>query len=176
MALFERFHLSQDELEARLKRPLSGDPTRGEIGLVIALNGNKYDEVRSRLDREAAIGADLREVVGEHLQKAQARWQARRTWSVSMPLLVWDDYARESRATGRSISECLAAAIRRDYDRRQGVLEPLEVLDVHVRAFHAAATQLLAEAREVVGRVGPLNEIGLRLARIESAVGRRVDP
>ena len=34
MSLFERFHLTQDEAEARLKRPLTGDPTRGEIGLL----------------------------------------------------------------------------------------------------------------------------------------------
>ena len=173
MALFERFHLSQDELEARLKRPLSGDPTRGEIGLVAFLNANKYDEVRARLDRDATIGADLREAIAEHLQKARARWEARRTWSVSMPLAIWDEYARESRITGRSITECLAAAVRRDYDRRQGILEPLETLDLNVRAFHAAATQLLEEARGVLDRIGPLQEIGMRLARIENSIGGR---
>ena len=32
MPLFERFHVSQEEAEARLKRALTGDPTRGEIG------------------------------------------------------------------------------------------------------------------------------------------------
>lgn len=173
MALFERFHLSQDELEVRLKRPLSGDPTRGEIGLVAALNANKYDEVRTRMDRDAAIGADLRDAVAAHLQKARTRWETRRTWSVSMPLAIWDEYARESRITGRSITECLATAIRRDYDRRQGILEPLETLDLNVRAFHAAATQLLDEARGVLERLGPLQEIGMRLARIESAIGAR---
>jgi hypothetical protein len=170
MALFERFHLSQDELEARLKRPLSGDPTRGEIGLVAALNANKYDEVRSRLERDITIGADLREVIGEHLHKARARWEARRTWSVSMPLAVWDEYARESRITGRSITECLAAALRRDYDRRRGIVEPLETLDLNVRAFHAAATQLLEKAQGVLDRIGPLQDIGMRLARIEGAI------
>jgi len=36
MPLFERFHLSQEEAEARLKRALTGDPTRGEIGLLAA--------------------------------------------------------------------------------------------------------------------------------------------
>lgn len=171
MALFERFHLSQDELEARLKRPLSGDPTRGEIGLVAYLNANKYDEVRSRLDRDATIGSDMREAIAEHLEKARARWEARRTWSVSMPLVIWDEYARESRTTGRSITECLAAAIRRDYDRRQGILEPLETLDMNVRAFHVAATQLLEEARTTLARLGPLEEIGMRLTRIERAIG-----
>lgn len=173
MALFERFHLSQDELEARLKRPLSGDPTRGEIGLIAALNANKHDEVRGRLDRDAGIGADLREAVAEHVHNARARWETRRTWSVSMPLPIWDEYARESRITGRSINECLTAAIRRDYDRRKGILEPLETLDQNVRAFHAAATQLLDEARGVLERLGPLQEIGMRLTRIESAIGAR---
>jgi len=174
MALFERFHLSQDEAEARLKRPLSGDPTRGEIGLIAALNADKHDDVQGRLGRDASIGADLRDLVAEHLQKARARWETRKAWTVTVPLPIWDDYARESRVTGRSITECLAAAIRRDYDRRRGASEPLEILDQNVRAFHMAATQLLQEAREVLERVGPLNEIGLRLSRIESAIGGRV--
>jgi hypothetical protein len=92
---------------------------------------------------------------------------------VTLPLPVWDEYARESRLTGRSITECLVSAIRRDYDRRKGAVDPLEALDQNVRAFHAAATQLLHEARQVVERVGPLNEIGMRLTRIENAIGAR---
>jgi hypothetical protein len=174
MALFERFHLSQEEAEARLKRALTGDPTRGEIGLLAALNANKYDDVQGRLARDAALGADLRDLVAEHLQKARARWETRKAWSVTLPLPVWDEYARESRITGRSITECLASAVRRDYDQRRGALEPLETLDQDVRAFHSAASQLLEQARQVLERIGPLNEIGLRLARIEAAIGRPV--
>ena len=174
MALFERFHLSQEEAEARLKRTLTGDPTRGEIGLLAALNANRIDEVHSRLAREATLGADLKELVSEHLQKARARWETRKAWSVSVPLPVWDEYARESRLTGRSVSECLAAAIRRDYDQRRGASEPMETLDQNVRAFHAAASQLLQEARQMIDRVGPLQEIGMRLARIEGVLGSRV--
>ena len=174
MALFERFHLSQDEAEARLKRPLTGDPTRGEIGLIATLNADKHDEVQSRLTRDASIGADVRELVVEHLQKARARWETRKAWSVTVPLPIWDEYARESRVTGRSVTECLGAAIRRDYERRKGTLEPLEALDQNVRAFHAAASQLLQEARELIDRVGPLQEIGMRLARIEGVLGGRV--
>src|SRR6266581_6763680 len=174
MPLFERFHLSQEEAEARLKRSLTGDPTRGEIGLLAALNANKHDDVQNRLARDASLGADLRELVAEHLQKSRARWETRRAWSVTLPLPIWDEYARESRLTGRSITECLVSAIRRDYERRKGTLEPLETLDENVRAFHAAATQLLAEARQVLDRVGPLKEIGMRLTRIESALGGRV--
>jgi len=174
MAMFERYHLSQEEAEARLKRALTGDPTRGEIGLLAALGANKLDDVEGRLARDATLGADLRELVAEHLQKARVRWETRKAWSVTLPLPVWDEYARESRMTGRSITECLVSAIRRDYDRRKGALEPLETLDQNVRAFHAAATQLLAETRQVLDRVGPLQEIGMRLARLESAIGGRV--
>jgi hypothetical protein len=174
MAMFERFHLSQEEAEALLKRPLTGDPTRGEIGLLVALNANKPGDVQTRLDRDTAIGPDLRELVTSHLRKARERWETRKAWSVTVPLGVWDEYAREARLTGRSITECLAAAIRRDYDRRKGTLEPVETLDQDVRAFHVAATQLLQEARQIVERVGPLNEIGMRLARIEASVSGRV--
>jgi hypothetical protein len=174
MALFERFHLSQEEAEARLKRALTGDPTRGEIGLLAALVANKLDDVQSRLARDGTIGADLRELVAEHLHKARARWETRRAWSVTLPLPIWDEYARESRITGRSITECLGSAIRRDYERRRGTTEPLETLDQNVRAFHAAATQLLQETRQVIERVGPLQEIGMRLTRIENALGGRV--
>ena len=173
MALFDRFHLSQEEAEARLKRVLTGDPTRGEIGLLSALGANKIDDVQARLARDNALGQDLRELVAEHLQKSRARWETRRAWSVTLPLPVWDEYAREARITGRSITECLVSAIKRDYERKKGTLEPMETLDQNVRAFHAAATQLLQEAREVLERVGPLQEIGMRLARIEGAMGGR---
>lgn len=174
MALFERFHLSHEEAEARLKRALTGDPTRGEIGLLAALIANKLEDVQSRLARDATLGADLRELVAEHLQKARARWESRKAWSVTLPLPVWDEYARESRITGRSITECLVSAIRRDYERRKGTVEPLETLDQNVRAFHAAATQLLEETRTVLERVGPIQEIGMRLSRIEGAIAGRV--
>jgi hypothetical protein len=78
MALFDRFHLSQEEAEARLKRALTGDPTRGEIGLVAALSANKLDDVQSRLSRDSSLGQDLRELVAGHLQKSRARWETRR--------------------------------------------------------------------------------------------------
>src|SRR5207247_7174987 len=173
MPLFERFHLSQEEAEARLKRALTGDPTRGEIGLLAALGANKLDDVQSRLARDATLGADLRELVAEHLQKGRARWETRKAWSVTLPLPIWDEYAREARITGRSITECLVSAIRRDYERKKGTVEPLETLDENVRAFHAAANQLLQEARQVLDRVGPLQDIGMRLSRIEAVIGGR---
>jgi hypothetical protein len=176
MALFERFHLSQEEAEARLKRALTGEPTRGEIGLLAALNANKYEDVEGQLARDPNVGADLRELVAEHLQKARARWETRKAWSVTLPLPMWDEYAREARLTGRSISECLVSAIRGDYERRKGTVEPLETLDQNVRAFHAAASQLLQETRQVIERVGSVQEIGMRLTRIEAAIGKRLVP
>jgi hypothetical protein len=174
MALFERYHLSQEEAEARLKRALTGDPTRGELGLLAALSANKLDDAEGRLSRDASIGADLRELVAEHLQRARVRWETRKAWSVTVPLPVWDEYARESRITGRSITECLASAVGRDYEQRKGTLEPLETLNQNVRAFHAAASQLLEEARQVLERVGPLQEIRMRLVRLESAISSLV--
>src|SRR5712691_4153816 len=174
MPLFDRFHLSQQEAEVRLKRALTGDPTRGEIGLLAALNANRHDDVHSRLAHDTGLGADLRQLVAEHLQKSRARWETRRAWSVTLPLPIWDEYARESRITGRSISECLVSAIRRDYERKKGTLEHLATLDHNVRAFHAGATQLLQEAKQVLDRLGPINEISMKLSRIETAIGGRV--
>ncbi len=172
-ALFERLHLSQAEAEAGLKRTLMGDPTRGEIALLAVLNANKFEDVQRQLEHDASLGQDLRELVTEHMRKARGRWEVRKVWSVTVPLPVWEEYAREARLTGRSITESLAAAIRRDFDRRKGSLEPLEMLDQDVRAFHAAASQLLREARQIIERVGSLSDIGMRLARIEGAIGAR---
>jgi hypothetical protein len=108
----------------------------------------------------------------DELHGAPPQWRACNT--VTLPLPVWDEYANEARITGRSITECLVSAIKRDYERKKRTLEPMETLDQNVRAFHAAATQLLQEARQVLERVGPLQEIGMRLSRIESAIGGRV--
>ncbi len=174
MSLFERFHLTQEEAEARLKRSLTGDPMRGEIGLLEFLNANRLDEAETLLARDDSIGTDLRDLVTSHLRKARVRWETRKAWSVTLPVPVWDEYAREARITGRSVTECLVAAVRRDYERRKGISEPLETLDESVRAFHTAATQLLEEAKTVIAQVGSVQEIGMRLARIEAAIGGRV--
>ena len=60
------------------------------------------DHRQNRLGRDASIAADLRELVTEHFQKARARWETRKAWSVTVPLPVWDEYARESRVTRRA--------------------------------------------------------------------------
>jgi hypothetical protein len=131
--------------------------------------------VAGGLQRAESGAGVLTQRLAERVQKARARWETRKAWSVTLPLPIWDEYARESRITGRSITECLVAAIRRDYERRKGTLEPLETLDQNVRAFHATANQLLQEARQVLERVGPLQEIGMRLTRIESVMGTRLE-
>ena len=104
--------------------------------------------------------------------KAKARWETRKLWQVTVPLPVWDEYAHEARVTGRSVSECLSAAIRRDYELRRGAQQPLAALDDHVRLFHSAANEILAEARRVVETLGSLQSIEQRLGRIEGAIGR----
>ncbi len=139
----------------RLKRALTGDPTRGEIGLLAVLIANKLDDVQSRLARDATLGADLRELVAEHLQKARARWETRKAWSVTLPLPVWDEYARESRITGRSITECLVSAIRRDYERRKGTVEPMRDPRPERPRLPRGRRRVLSEARGLMERVGP---------------------
>jgi hypothetical protein len=41
----------------------------------------------------------------------------------------------------------------------------------NVRAFHAAANQLLQEARQIIDQIKPLQEIGMRFSRIDGAMG-----
>ena len=50
--------------------------------------------------------------------------------------------------------------LRWDYERKNGTLEPLEALDASGRSFRSAASQLLQDARQVIERVGPLQELG----------------
>jgi len=59
-----------------------------EIGLLATLSANKLDDVQGRLARDANLGADLRELVAEHPQKARARWETRKAWSVTLPLPI----------------------------------------------------------------------------------------
>jgi hypothetical protein len=91
--------------------------------------------------------------VAQHLTRASACWETFKSRSVSLPLPVWDEYARESRLTNSSISRCLGAAIRRDYDRRREVQDPLESLRSEVAAFRIQAGQLLEEATNVIRRL-----------------------
>jgi hypothetical protein len=170
MPLFDRFHLSQEEAEARLNRTLTGDPTRGEIALIAALNLNRLDDVQTRLAHDNSLAGDLRALVADVVAKAKARWETRKLWQVTLPLPVWEEYAHEARVTGKNVSECLAAAIRRDYDLRRGAQQPLAALDQHVREFHSAASALLAEGRRLVHQLDSVQALEHRLGRIEAAL------
>lgn len=90
---------------------------------------------------------------------------------MTLQLLVWDEDARG--ANHGPLDHRMPRVGNRDYERKRGTLESMETLDQTLRAFHAAATQILGEAPQVLERLGPLQEIGMRLARIEGAVGSR---
>jgi hypothetical protein len=185
MSLFEPFHLTQEEAEARLKRSLTGHPMRGEIGLLAFLQANRLDEAETLLSRDETTGTDLRDLVTSHLRKARVRWGTRKTWSVTPPGPVTGTSTRGKPASPaarhRMPRRCGAPRLR----TTEWSSEPLETLDESVRAFHTAATQLLEESRTIIAQVGSVQEIGMRLARIEAAIdaraigqrllGRRVD-
>jgi len=72
-----------------------------------------------------------------------------------------------ARHSNAPVGECLAAAIQRDSDQRRQTLDVLAELDKAVRAYHRAATQLLDELHGFVQRLGLIQEISVRIARIE---------
>ena len=55
MALFERFHLSQDEVEARLKRPLTEDDYFAREHVVVSYNGDLRGIVEDVLQRQRRV-------------------------------------------------------------------------------------------------------------------------
>lgn len=170
MGFFERYHLTVADAEKKLKRPVSGDPSRGEQAILAALNSDRIDDARRMIERDAGIGSDFRELVDEHLRKAVARAGQVKSWNVSLPLPVWDDYARLARLGKVPISEALAAAVQRDFERRRETLSPLDALDEHVSAYHRAAAELMEQVKQLHARLGPIQDITARLGRIEAAL------
>jgi hypothetical protein len=131
------------------------------------------DEVQRMLDRDASLGDDFKEVVNEFLERAAHERAAFRGWRVQVPFAVWREYASESRASRTPMSACLAAAIERDYQRRQQGRDPLEALAKEVRAFHTAASHVLEEVRQL--GIGSLEVRGLaqRVRRLEETSGAK---
>jgi hypothetical protein len=170
MGLFERFHLSSADAEKKLKRPVAGDPSRGEQAVLAALNADRIDDARRLMERDPDIGSDFRELLDEHLRRAVARAGQVKSWNVALPLPVWDDYARLARVAKIPISDALAAAVQRDFDRRREALEPLDALDENVRAYHRAAVELMKDVRQLHDRLGPIQDLSMRLGRIEAAL------
>ena len=98
-----------NEVEEHLKRPLNGDPTRGERGVLVALTRRKVADVRRSLELDDTLKPDFKELVAEYVLALEQRWQGSKGWRVQVPLPVWDEYARESRMSQRPIGECLSA-------------------------------------------------------------------
>ena len=128
-----------------------------------APNTNKSNDVQGGLARDTALGSGTCATSWPSTcRKARARWETRKAWSLTLPLPVWDEHARKSRMTGRSITECLASAVRRDHEQRSYTLERLEALDQNVRALHAAASQLLQEGPASAGAPQSDQRAGMR--------------
>jgi len=172
MGLFGRAHLSVEEVERALKRPLTGDPSRGERGVLSALRADRVEEVRRLLDRDGSLASDFKQLVADHLFQAARARESLRAWRVQLPVAVWEEYARESAATRLPLAECLGAAIERDYDRRQRSLDPIDALDARVRAYHTAAAAILDELKRGLDAAGSLHEIRQALRRLEDVLAR----
>jgi hypothetical protein len=164
--------LSDEEVERRLGRPLTGDPTRGERGVMVALGRTRIDAVRRSLEHDGTLGADFKEFIGAHLADMERRWQTSKAWRVQIPAPVWEEYARESRMSQRTIAECLSAAIQRDYERRMDVSDSVVMLEREVRGFHATAMAILQRLEAAEAAAGK-RDVTRQLQRIEDAISRR---
>src|SRR5262245_51471723 len=173
MGIFGKVRLSLGEVETRLKRPLAGNPTSGERGLLTVLNAERLDEVQRLLDRDPTLGADFKGVVIEFLERAAHGRTAFRGWRVQLPFAVWREYARESQASRVPLSDCLAAAIERDCERRLQSRDPMEALTKEVRAFHAAATEVLQEVRQLGIAAADVRGLVQRVRRLEETAGNK---
>jgi hypothetical protein len=172
MGIFGKVRLSLGEIEARLKRPLAGNPTSGERGLLAALNAERLDEVQRLLDRDPTLGADFKDVVNGFLERAAHARTAFRGWRVQLPFAVWREYARESQASRMPLSDCLAAAIERDYERRLQSRDPMEALTTEVQAFHAAALHVVEEIRQLGICAADVRGLVQRVRRLEEVSAR----
>jgi hypothetical protein len=170
---FLRFvQMTAEDAEQRLKRRLSGDPSRGEQGVLSALNARRIDDVRRALEHDGTLGADFKEMIAAHLAAAERRRETWRAWRVQVPIAVWDEYARESRAASRPIGECLSLAIQRDHDRRRQAADPIEALGREVGEYKATALQILEEVRSMRSESADARQVILALRRIEDALSR----
>lgn len=144
--------LSWEEVERRLGRPLAGDPTRGERGVVAALGRTRIDAVRRSLEQDGSLGAEFKELIRAHLAEMEHRWHTSKAWRVQLPGPIWEEYARESRVSQRTIAECLSAAIQRDYERRMHVADPL--LAVAAASFPEDLSRRLQRIEDAISSMG----------------------
>jgi hypothetical protein len=141
------------EVERHLKRPLMGDPSRGERGVVSALRDARIDSVRWHLEHDdPELGADFKDLIRAQLRNVEQLWTTTKAWRIQVPQVVWEEYARESRMTQQSVADCLSAAVQRDYQCRVEASDPLEALRQEVRAYHAVATEILESLKVAAPR------------------------
>jgi hypothetical protein len=114
--LFEAFQIAAAEVERALGRSLSGDPSRGERGALLALNRGRLGTAERTL--ETGVGEDFRSFLEARLAEGRRRWERLRVWRVTLPHEVWSFYAREARREGLRLDEALTRAICRDHERR----------------------------------------------------------
>lgn len=170
MALFPSNELTAEDIERELRRPLSGDPSEGEVALVNALRGLRLDEVRRTLECDGRIGNDCRELIERKL-KELLRQGEQKSWSVPLPMPLFQEYAQLARTSATTVGTCLRAAIERDSARRKQDLDAASSLELAVREYNGATSVLLGEVRDLVTRVGSIQDLAMRITRLEKAVG-----
>lgn len=171
MPFFASYQLSVEDVEKKLMRPVGGDPSGGERALLLALNGDRLSDVRRILQLDPNLGPDFRELIEERLRAAQLRPGAVKSWTVVLPVEVLEDYARLARLANTGIGTALREAVLRDYRVRQEGIDAVAALSERVLGYHRAASQVLEEAKGVVARLGSVQDLSMRLTRLEKALG-----
>lgn len=168
MALFPTCRLTIADVEGELNRTLDGSPSTGELAVVFALDGHRFDEARERLARDEGIRTDFRVIAERRL--LQATGGETKAWTIHLHAALWDEYARLGRIANISVSQSLVAAIQRDAARRRSADDTIATLDENVRKYQRLAAQVLEQGRTVVERLGTIHDLASRLSRIERAV------
>lgn len=171
MGLFTGYHISRSAIEHKLKRPLTGDASRGEVALVYRLNNDRLTEVAETLRRpDQSLKPDFVEYLREHVAAAGKDTDRPRKWSVTVSAEAARFYAERAALAHVPIQVILEEVIARDH---QNSLEALSVVDSLAQAVHTTNTSLQAtttELKGVVAKVGDIQQIGLRIHRIEQVL------
>lgn len=176
MTLFAKCVVTVEDAERELKRPLTGDPSRGEHAVLAALDATRLGDARRILERDPLVRTDFRELIEERLRAAQTEPGELKSWTVWLPAALFEEYALMARHANAPVGECLAAAIQRDSDQRRQTLDVLAELNKAVLGYHRAAKQMLDELHDLMVRLGVVQEISARIARIEKALAGRNSP
>ncbi len=170
MALFPTNELTTEDVARELKRPLNGDPSTGEVALVYAFKALRLDEVRHKLALDPRIGKDCRALIECKLEEL-LRQGEQKSWSVTLPVPLFQEYAQMARTSATTIGAYLRAAIERDSARRKQDLDVAASLEQAVRDYNRATTVLLGEVRDLVARLGSIQDLAMRITRLEKSLG-----